>query len=88
MTGDIATVAITGASALAGALMGVGGGGWWLATKFNRVYERMATDKAELVERLNDHEQDDLRVHGELRLQIASAFTQAQVTTGLKPHGR
>lgn len=60
---------LAGLSAFFGALTGVASLGFWLATKFNNVYQRIA-----------EHEICDERRFGDLKLLISDVTIQAQAS--------
>lgn len=50
--------------------MGTGGLGWWLATRFNHVYARIALAEKLLTLKMDDHEKMDIERFGKQDLAI------------------
>jgi hypothetical protein len=68
------TLVLAGVSAFTGALAGVSCVSFWLASKFNNIYKRIAL-----------HEMEDEKRFNALLLELVEVRMQAQVAAGLRP---
>lgn len=83
-TTETLSLVITGASAFCGALTAIGMLSFWLASKFNNIYNRMAVEFANVAKEMSDHELKDVERFSALKLEIQDARIQAQTLETIK----